>query len=333
MSAHRSPPLLGPEPWQTIRGVTFTTLDLWLVVLAVTVEGIGLDGVAENLRERSRKPGGFAQDDSEAKLSHLCDLQLRLAKLNLSPKDLVQKEAKNKVIVTRAKRKLFDQNAPEKDYSKAMKETPRARLTRRARKGYWPKFPVSPEKYADDLLSIVDELDGYGGEREGTRLAWDLDERWQKLSKTAERTSRQAVALHRAMLLACLVAQERADDSSGEIGAVFSSAITKYAVVLWEETKIEPEVFIRDAVEFATWEDYGQSDELEVIFRKLGKKHGDLAVRIFDETVAELDEYGVFEHQVSQALGLKAALLMGHGSTSSCRWPRSSGRRHGDPSS
>jgi hypothetical protein len=311
-SIPRSGPRLGPEPWKTIRGVTLTTWDLWLLVLAVTGDNIGLDGVAKNLRERSRTLSGSAQDDFEAKLSQLDDLRLRLTRLDLEPHDIVLKEAKNKVTVARAKRKLFDQNAPAKDYTAAMKETPRRRLIRMASRGYWPKFPVSPEKYANDLLAIVDQVDGYGGESQGSQLASDLDDRWEKLSKTAERSPKNAVALHRAMLLACLTAQERADDSSGDIGGVFSSAIKKYAVVPWEKAGMEREVFIRDAVEFATWEDYGQSDELEAIFQKLDKKHGDLAVRIFDETVAELETHRVFEYQVREALGLKAALLIGH---------------------
>lgn len=306
-----SRPRLGPEPWKTVQGVQFTTWDLWLMVLAVTGDGIGLDGVATKLRERSRKPGGCERDDSEAKLAQLDDLRLRLTKLGLEPKDLVLKEAKNTVIVARAKRKLFEQNAPEKDYTKPMRETPRQRLERRARTGYWHLFPVNPEKYADDLLSVVDELHGYGSERQGTRLSMELSERWDDLRKRAK-SPKNALALHRAMLLACLVLQERADDSSGDIGITFSITIREYAVVPWEEAEMDTEAFIRDAVEFSVWEDYGQGDELAAIFRKLDRQHGDLAVRIFDETISELKRYGVFEYQIREALGFKSALLIGH---------------------
>jgi len=307
----RSPPRLGLEPWKTLDGVTFTTWDLWLLVLAVSGDKIGLDGVAAKLRERFRTPGGFARDDSEAKLVQLDDLRERLTKLDLTPMDLVAREAKNKVIVARAKRKLFDQNAPAKDYTPAMKVSPRKRLERRAKDGYWKMFPVNPEKYADDLMSIVDEY-GYCGESQGTRLAWDLGDCWRTLTKKAARSPKNLLALHRAMLTACLSAQEQADDSFGEIGMVFSDAIRQYAVVPWEQAKMDPEVLIRDAVEFATWEDYGQGDELEAIFRKLDKRHGDLALRIFDETVAELEHYGVLDYQVRESLGFKSVVLIAH---------------------
>lgn len=229
----------------------------------------------------------------------------------MTPKDLVLKEARNQKFVLKARKKLFDQTVPERDYTQAMRETPRDRLSRRARTGHWKQFPVSPEKYAGDLLFTVEEYDYYD-DSQGTQLTRELDTRWEKLSKRAERSPKNALALHRAMLLACLVAQERADDSSGEIGMVFSDAIKKYAVVPWETTGIEPEVFIRDAVEFATWEDYGQGDSLEAIFEKLDRKHGDLAIRIFDETVAELEKYGVFEYQAREALGFKTVLIIGH---------------------
>lgn len=307
----KAPPRLGPEIWKTVRGVAFTTWDLWLLVLALTGDEIGLDGVAAKLRDRFRTPGGFARDDSEAKLVQLDDLRERLAKLDLEPEDLALREARNQVVVARARKKIFDQNAPAKDYTAAMKVSPRKRLERRAKDGYWKMFPVNPEKYADDLMSIVDEY-GYCGESQGTRLAWDLGDRWRTLTTKAGMSPKNLLALHRAMLTACLTAQEHADDSSGEIGTAFSDAIRQYAVVPWEQARMDPEVFVRDAVEFATWEDYGQGDALEAIFRKLDKRHGDLAIRIFDETVAELGQYGVLDYQMREALGFKSVVLIAH---------------------
>lgn len=114
--------LLGPEPWQTIRGVPFTTWDLWLMVMALTGERIGFDGVAKKLQERSRLPGGFARDDSEAKLAQLDDLRERLTKLNVRPEQLALEEAQTARIVNRARTKLFEQTVPETHYTKAMRE-------------------------------------------------------------------------------------------------------------------------------------------------------------------------------------------------------------------
>ena len=63
MKASRPTPLLGPEPWKTVRGIPFTTWDLWLLTLAIAGDESGLDGVATKLRERSRTQHGSARDD------------------------------------------------------------------------------------------------------------------------------------------------------------------------------------------------------------------------------------------------------------------------------
>jgi hypothetical protein len=305
-------PLFGPELWKTTKNVPFTTWDLWLMVLAVTGDEIGLDGVETKLVERTRDPGGFARDDAEAKLSQLDDLRARLTALNLEPGAVALKEARNPKIVAKARTKILEQTVPERDYTDAMRETPRVKLERRARTGHWKDFPVSPEKYAGDLLSIVEARSHYN-ESQAISLGWRLASRWEKLTKKATKEPAEALALHRAMLLVCLRAQDRANDSCGQVGMVFSDAIGKYAAVPWEKTSIRPEVYVRDAVEFATWEDYGQSDELEAIFAKLDRRHGDLAVRVLHETVAELERHGLFQYEVEQALAFKAVLLIAHG--------------------
>jgi hypothetical protein len=192
-----------------------------------------------------------------------------------------------------------------------MRETPRVKLERRARTGHWKDFPVSPEKYAGDLFAIVEDR-SYYNESQGISLAWRLASRWEKLTKKVAKEPAEALALHRAMLLVCLLAQERADDSSGQIGMDFSDAIEKYVAVPWEKTGIAAEVYVRDAVEFATWEDYGQHDKLEAIFAKLGRQHGDLALRILHETMAELERYRTFQYQVEQALEFQAVLVIAH---------------------
>jgi hypothetical protein len=85
----------------------------------------------------------------------------------------------------------------------------------------------------------------------------------------------------------------------------------------WSPIRFAPhhivaEVYVRDAVEFATREDYGQHDKLEAIFAKLDRRHGDLALRILKETMAELEKYRTFQYQVEQALEFKAVLVIAH---------------------
>jgi len=114
--------LLGPEPWLTIRGVPFTTWDLWLMVMSLTGERIGFDGVAKRLQERSRAVGGIARNDSEAKLAQLEDLRQRLTKLNVRPEQVALEEAQTTRIVNKARTKVFEQTVPETHYTKAMRE-------------------------------------------------------------------------------------------------------------------------------------------------------------------------------------------------------------------
>src|ERR1041384_7000837 len=142
----RRSPLLGPEPWNNIRGVPFVTWDLWLMVVSLVDDQTGLDGVERKLRDRSLKPGGWTRESDEAKLSQLDNLRERLTKLKMTPEDLVLDEVKDKKIVAKARTKVFDQGIVGKALTEAMRETPRVKLDRRSKVGYWPRFPVNPEK-------------------------------------------------------------------------------------------------------------------------------------------------------------------------------------------
>ena len=82
----------------------------------------------------------------------------------------------------------------------------------------------NPEHYADELLDIVEEYDFYN-ESQGSRLAERLDDCVEELLK------QNVLALHRAMLLACLMAHDRSNDSSGDIGIVFSGVIGRYSAL------------------------------------------------------------------------------------------------------
>jgi hypothetical protein len=228
----------------------------------------------------------------------------------MTPEDIVLDEAKDKKILAKARTKVFDQGIVGKALTEAMRETPRVKLDRRAKVGYWPRFPVNPEKYTPDLFAVVNHRDYYN-QSQSSRLADKLQSRWERLSKRAEKNLVEALALQRAMLTACHAAQERADDSFGEIGQVFTEAIKRYEALPWQHSGIEPEVYIRDIVEFASWENYGQGEEFEPLFRRLPVEHGDLAVRIFKETVAELERYDLFKFHVDQALAFWTALLIG----------------------
>ncbi len=310
--APRSPALRDPEPWKTIHNTPFSHWDLWLLVCSLIGEATGLDGIERKLRDRINAPGGHLRDDSEAKLSHLDDLRARLAMLGMQPEDIALEEARDKKIVRKARTKIFEGTASLKDFSEPMRNTPRARLSARAMSGRWDKFPVSPASFASSLFEIVHARDHHSVGQSFT-LAKRLAKAWRSAAEKADQNPEQSLALHRAMLAVCHAAQERTNDSCGAVGEVFTAAIRAYRSVPWEQTGIAPEIYLRDIIEFAVWEQYGQGDELEELFKAVDPKHGDLAVRIFAGTVDELESFGLFEYQVQSARAHWTALLVGLG--------------------
>lgn len=310
-AAHSVTPLRGSDPWKIIRGTPFSRWDLWLLVCSLT-DDTGLDGLDRKLRHRINTPGGHLRNDSEAKLSHLDDLRARLSKLGIRPEDIALEEAGDKKIVKKARTKIFEGTASLKDFSEPMRNTPRARLSARAMSGRWDKFPDSPATFASPLFEIVNGRDHHSVSQDFT-LARRLAKAWRYAAEKADQNPEEALALHRAMLTVCHASQERTNDSCGAVGEVFTAAIGAYSTVPWEQAGIEPEIYLRDIIEFAVWEQYGQGGELEELFKATNPKHGDLAVRIFAETVAELERFGLFEYQVQAARAHWAALLVGLG--------------------
>lgn len=302
-------PVLASDAWKTIRAIPFSHWDLWFLVLALA-DNTGLDGIEQQLRDRINTPGGHLRADSEAKLAHLDDLRARLAKLGIRPEDIVLEAAVDKKIIKKARAKIFEVTASLKDFSEPMRNTPRARLSARAMTGHWECFPVSPATFASELLDIV-HARGHYTVSQGMTLARRLAKAWRAAAEKAGQDAAQALALHRSMLTVCHEAQARTNDSCGAVGEVFIAAIRAYRIVPWEETGIEPEVFLRDIIEFAAWEEYGQGEELEELFMALDPKWGDLAAQVFADTVAELEGFGLFEYHVHSARAHWSALLVG----------------------
>jgi hypothetical protein len=81
---------------------------------------------------------------------------------------------------------------------------------------------------------------------------------------------------------------ECADDSCGVLGDLFAEQRDAYFGLNWQETGIAPEIFLRDLLEFATWEDYGLMDRMEAFFSSLTPAHARLAESILREIMDEL---------------------------------------------
>lgn len=298
----------GPEPWKTVHGVGFTHWDMWFVVV-VAAEPDGWDGALAKLNAK-RTRHGFERDDAEAKLSHVDDLRERLARAALTPASLMAEAGADGRSIQKARANVFERTVAARDKTPAMLDTPRQRLEERALRGQWSRFPYSPSPFEIPLYMEICKRDVYE-ERATLGLVKRLDRMGNKEAKRIHGNASQLLALHRAMMTAILVAIERADDSCGSLGDLFSEVFDKYVEVAWEKAGIEPEVYIRDVIEFGVWEDYGLLGDLEAFFAVLDRRHAPVADAVFVEVTAELKHFD-FAYQIDRTNALRAAFFVEH---------------------
>jgi len=121
----------------------------------------------------------------------------------------------------------------------------------------------------------------------------------------------EALALHRAMMTVLLVAVERADDSCGSLGDLFSDVFQSYVAVDWKSTGISAEVYFRDAIDFGVWEDFGFTDAMKTFFSTVDLASTTIIEAIFQETKTELKRYGL-SYQVDRIDCLRATFLVAY---------------------
>jgi len=149
-TAGRRSPMFGPEPWTPVGGVTWCQFDRWFALTTAADFAGDLDALEAHLVGRLR--GSLhGRRDLEAKLSHLADLRLRLAAAGVDVAGLADAEPADKATVAKARRKVLEQALEGRAMTDAMRDTPRARLDRRARYGAWPLFPLNPDGWYNKL--------------------------------------------------------------------------------------------------------------------------------------------------------------------------------------
>jgi hypothetical protein len=150
----RRKPIFGPEPWQEAAGRTWSHWDLWFCLILVSEFDEDWAAFSEEVWRR-RSPYLLTLDE-ESKVSHLEDLQARLADVGLVAADLVGAAAGDRKLLAKACRKVLDQPLDRgRDLTPAMSATPRERLWCRALRGHWERFPASPAsahaRFADQV--------------------------------------------------------------------------------------------------------------------------------------------------------------------------------------
>jgi hypothetical protein len=301
-----SPARRGLDPWRTADGIPFSTWDHWFLLLIYGERGGAWSALRVRLRDR-RRGMGFAQSDAEAKLSHLDDLEKRWESLRESSREALRGECFDRQLVRRARVKILEQYVDDRDKTTAMRETPRARLRERALRGYWTRFPVSPASFDQALRAELERRDFYG-ERATFGLARRLDASFARHLTRAARPA-EHVAVIRAFLTGLLLAMERADDSCGVLSDLARDHFPKYFTAPWREAGLSADVYYRDFIEYAVWEDYGLLglQELAPFFEKISKAEVTLVDRVLRELWAELCS-AELDYQAEEALTLLSAL-------------------------
>jgi hypothetical protein len=136
------------------------------------------------------------------------------------------------------------------------------------------------------------------------RMDGDLAGAAKGCKRPAER-----LALYRAFLTVHLEVMECADDSCGVLGDTYKEHLSKYWEIDVAATGIAPEVYFRDFLELATWEDYGLIDDMEAFFAGVGPEQVALIESILREIIAELRSHRL-DYQVEKAMRHLGALYV-----------------------
>ena len=295
----------GSEAWRTVQGVTFTQWDRWFLRLAV-VDNDNWASLEKTLQER-RYAANSSTSDAEAKLSHISDLRNRLAVVRKTPRAVLRQDVDDRALLAKAKVKIFDQYVDRKYATPAMRNTPRHQLEKRALRGHWNSFPVSPSLFEERIFDPDSARPCYG-ETATMRLADRIERRVKRFIRKADGVGEQ-FAIYRAAMTAIMVAVERADDSCGSLGDTFSMVLDNYRAVPWRTTGIAAASYFEDLIEFAVWEDYGFIEGLKGFFKTISPEDLEIVLVVLDRVSAELREFG-FYYQEEEVDRIRVTVLI-----------------------
>lgn len=291
----------GPEIWRVFQGLEFSHWDRWLLRLAIT-EPNGLESIGETFRGR-RKSSRGAGSDAEAMLSQVDDLKRRLKSLNQQPIDLLNDEERaSEWLLKKAFKRVWHSGPHRK--TRAMLETPRWRLERRALRGHWSRFPVSPADFERELSFVVGPEHAYLDYRVIDAVAGALAAHVGFLAVGASREHQ--LALYRCAMTVVIDVMGHADDSDAELAIVFRAFESNYLELAIDFVS-EPFV-LEDLIDLAVWEDYGLVRNVPAFLSTLPERRADAAVQYLARTLVELRSED-FDYQVEKATRLRDAAL------------------------
>jgi len=269
--------------------MSLTYWDVWFSLVAVKECGGDLGRLAERLGNE-KTVMFFARESAERKQSHLRDLQNRLGVAGLNIEDVIAAAGQlARTELRRAQKRVSEPTLREREWSEAMRETPRIRRYAHSLRGAWPRFPVSPGPFAIEIRSRFNTT-GFYGENASFGIVRKLDRFLNRANKhLAAGGYAEAQALLRAWLTVVIELMEIADDSYGCIGDCFREGFKTYLKIPLAQTGIDEEVFFADLLSLLVWEDYGLTHrQIEGYFRGLTSMQGEMCITYLRQQIDEL---------------------------------------------
>ncbi|WP_157430607.1 hypothetical protein [Actinomadura macra] len=273
----------GPEEWDTVAGVEWSYWDLWFSVVCVVDCGGDWDALDVKVNSRS-----YLGESDERMWSHLVDLRDRLTAAGITGGDLVGDLAGHRKTLTKARSKVLERTGVrDKDYSPAMRDVPSGRYAVRAHFGSWDLYPVSPRSFYQRLAGATPfDLEAPGWGLPTFENVDPLFEELEELEAEHADDPPTLLAVRRAGLTACSLAQHRCNDSYGDLGEHTLAVVQRFSRTDWRVTGIDPAVFWRDVLEvFAMLGNFGATyeHESELMTNLDAERDRDLLERIVDD--------------------------------------------------
>lgn len=290
----KKPPPLGTDfalnvPAASGEPLPLTYWDVWFALVAAKDYGGDLGRLAKCLGEE-KTVLSFGRESVERKRSHLRDLQQRLAAAGVKVEDVLTAAGQlTRTELQRARKRVLEPTEREREWSAAMRHTPRKRHYAESLRGAWPRFPVSPEPYAAEIRSRF-KTTGFYGEDASFGVARKLDSFLERADTLlAAGRCAEAQALLRGWLTVVIELMQLADDSYGCIGDGFRQGFATYLEIPLPETGIDEAVFFADLLSLLIWEDYGLTwRQTDGYFRGLSPAQADWCIAYLRHQVEEL---------------------------------------------
>jgi hypothetical protein len=231
-----------------------TYWDLWFVVVLFNQFGGDWEQMVNHFRQEAR--GANGRYSTEPKLSHLRQLRQSLAQAGLPAEAVLGETGADwlKQEKRRAKTRILDKSPSRAEMSPWMVYTPRTQHQQRTLRGYWDKFAVSPQQYAEPFAHLF-KNSGWYHEDETFNLERKLSAFVQK--RLARASCDEAAALYRAVMTVIIEKIEQIDDSYGNIGDFYEGIFKAYTSLPRADLAMSLADFFQDVMELLIWEDYG----------------------------------------------------------------------------